>query len=295
MPPDGVTSHAMQLAAWLQEAIFSGRAVAGELLDRRWNNYPFGRAPRGGAEEYLKLFESTREKSFLEIDEIEASTGFAIDRTWLDELALHTQIVKKSSELAYAHGRLIYSLIRERMKKENRMVALETGTARGFSALCMAKAMEDSNKDGYVISLDVLPHLRKMYWNCIDDSVATKSRAELLAPWSDLLQRIVFLQGDTRSTLPRIGLERIHFAFLDAQHIKRSVLQEFDCVSTLQEKGDMVLFDDVTPQVFPGVVAAVNQIESAKEYQVRRLSISEQRGYAWAVKNCPGKSSQSTD
>ena len=274
----------MQVAAWLQELIHSTRAHFGELLDRRWNNYALGRAPRGTADEYLLLFAATRQQQYPEIDAVEASTGFAIDRSWLDELALHTQIVKKNSELAYAHGRLIYSLLRERIKSETRIAALETGTARGFSALCMAKAMEDSGVDGYIVSLDVLPHRRAMYWNCIDDAEQAKTRAELLARWPALLERVIFIQGDTRSSLPKIGLERVHFAFLDAQHIRSSVLQEFGWVSAIQRSGDMILLDDVTPGLFPGVVAAVNQIESNEEYDVIRLSISEQRGYAWSVK-----------
>jgi len=124
-----------------------------------------------------------------------------------------------------------------------------------------------------------------MYWNCIDDAEGKKSRAELLAPWSDLLERIIFIQGDTRSTLPRLGLERIHFAFLDAQHIETSVLQEFSCVQALQKAGDMVVFDDVTPMVFPGVVAAVDRIEAEGDYDVVRLPASDRRSYAWSTKN----------
>jgi predicted O-methyltransferase YrrM len=149
----------------------------------------------------------------------------------------------------------------------------------------MAKAIRDAGVEGFVVSVDVLPHLTRMYWNCIDDAEGKKTRAELLAPWSDLLERIIFVQGDTRSTLPKLGLQRIHFAFLDAQHIERSVLQEFTSVEPLQQVGDMIVFDDVTPQLVPGVVAAVDQIEARGDYGIRRLSLSQERGYAWSVKN----------
>ena len=40
---------------------------------------------------------------------------------------------------------------------------LETGTARGFSAICMAKALEDNNKDGLILTYDVLPHSKKCF------------------------------------------------------------------------------------------------------------------------------------
>jgi predicted O-methyltransferase YrrM len=274
----------MDVKARLQETLHSGRAIFGEVLDRRWNNDPFGTTPRGYPDEYLKLFEITRAKNLPEVDAIERSTGYAIDRGWLDELALHTQIVKKSSELTYAHGRLLYSLLRKRIQTAKRIVALETGTARGFSALCMAKAIDDAGVEGFVVSVDVLPHLKRMYWNCIDDAQGKKTRAELLSPWSDLLERVIFVQGDTRSVLPKLAFHKIHFAFLDAQHIESSVMQEFACVEALQEAGDVVVFDDVTPQLFPGVVAAVNRIETQGNYDVVRLFASDQRSYAWSTK-----------
>ena len=45
-------------------------------------------------------------KKFLEIDNLENSTGFNVDKAWLDELALHTQVVKKKSAINYQHGRV---------------------------------------------------------------------------------------------------------------------------------------------------------------------------------------------
>jgi hypothetical protein len=61
-------------------------------------------------------------------------------------------------------------------------------------------------------------------------------------------------------------------------------MQEFACVEALQEAGDVVVFDDVTPQLFPGVVAAVNRIETQGNYDVVRLFASDQRSYAWSTK-----------
>jgi hypothetical protein len=79
-------------------------------------------------------------------------------------------------------------------------------------------------------------------------------------------------------------MDRIHFAFLDAQHVKRAVLNEFATVASRQRRGDMIVFDDVTPQAYPGVVAAVNEIEAEGAYRVERLTISSQRAYAWGTR-----------
>jgi hypothetical protein len=146
----------------------------------------------------------------------------------------------------------------------------------------MAKALEDASVNGRIITLDVLSHLKPQIWNCIDDLDGPKFRAEILAPWSSLTHKIVFLQSDTLYAMPRLGIDRINFAFLDAQHIESSVLHEFGIVSARQKSGDIVVFDDVSPAVFPGMVAAVDRIEKQGTYDVRRLKISEQRAYAWA-------------
>jgi predicted O-methyltransferase YrrM len=256
------------------------------VADARWENDPFGTSLHASREEYLTWFRQARSVPCPELDELEAALGFAVEGDWLDELALHTQIVKKKTSLSYVHGRLLYALLRRMIAdcELDFVTVLETGTARGFSALCMAKALADSSIDGRIVTIDVLSHLKRQIWNCIDDHDGPKSRAEILAPWRGLTRNIVFLQGDTLSSLPRVGLERINFAFLDAQHTERSVMREFNLVSERQQVGDMLVFDDCTELLFPGVVKAVTNIESRRDYVVKRLGVSDQRGYAWATR-----------
>lgn len=255
-------------------------------VDRRWNKDPLCSTPKASAQEYRRLFEAARKAEYPEIEALELETGFAVDRDWLDELALHTQITIKKSDLAYPHGRVVYSLFRKYISDHpgEFITAIETGTARGFSALCLAKALHDAGAQGRLITLDVLPHQQKIYWNCIDDSEGRKTRAELLQPWSELLDYVIFIQGDSLLQLPRIGVDRINFAFIDAQHTKTNVMLEFRAVSKLQNKGDMIVFDDVTPGTFDGVVEAVTEIEAAGDYAVRRLTASKQRAYAWGTR-----------
>lgn len=275
------------LVAAVKEGAYGFRAWINERYDAKWHRDPFGVQPLASAEAYQALFEEARRKHYPEADAIEAETGFMIDREWLDNLALHTQIVKKRSDLAYPHGRLLYSVLRKYIADsgEKFVSVIETGTARGFSALCMAKAIEDAGIDGRIATLDVLPHLTRQYWNCIDDHDGKKTRAELLAPWSALLRKITFVQGDTLMMLPRIGFDRVNFAFLDAQHIYRSVMHEYKSVAPKQTTGDVIFFDDVTPGSFAGVVQAVQEIETSRAYSIRRLTISEERSYAWGHRN----------
>ncbi|MGX7873681.1 O-methyltransferase [Mesorhizobium sp. ORM6] len=255
-------------------------------IDRRWNVNPLGSAPRADKEEYLRLFEATRCLEFPEIDKLEAETGFSVERGWLDELALNTQITTKKRPLAYPHGRVLYSLLRQQLTITPRpfTTVVETGSARGFSSICMAKAMSDAGAVGQIITLDVLPHHSRFYWNCIDDHEGQKTRAELLQPWQPLADRIVFLQRDSLFQLPKIGVNRIHFAFIDAQHTKKNVLLEYQMISARQLAGDMIVFDDVTPGQFDGAVKAVEHIERQGLYEIHRLVASNARAYAWGVK-----------
>ncbi|WP_164738450.1 O-methyltransferase [Aquabacter cavernae] len=256
------------------------------IADWRWYNDPLGAAPRASAEEYTRLFQAARKAEYSQIDALESEIGFSIDREWMDSLALHTQITVKKSDLAYPHGRILYSLLRKYIAEHpgEYITIIETGTARGFSILCMAKALMDGGAQGRLITLDVLPHHQKMYWNCIDDSQGRKTRAELLSPWSDLLKYVVFVQGDSLLQLPKVGVDRVNFAFIDAQHTKKNVLLEYQAVSKLQEKGDVIVFDDVTPGTFDGVVEAVKDIDTGGRYTMRYLTASKQRAYAWGTK-----------
>lgn len=267
-----------------QQLYRTARFTLNDRLDARWNKDPLARSPTGTVEEFRELAAHAAAREFPEADEIERDTGFAIDRRWLDDLALHTQIVKKRSELGYPHGRLLYSVLRQYISanRPDFVSIIETGTARGFSALCMAKALADAGVRGHIVTIDRLPHLVPIYWNCIDDLEGRKTRRDLLAPWAQLCDRITFIQGDTLDQLGKIGARRVNFAYLDAQHTEADVLHEFDLIAPLQERGDIVFFDDVTPEQFPGVAAAVETIETRGDYAMQRVRAG--RGFAWALR-----------
>ena len=163
---------------------------------------------------------------------------------------------------------------------------LETGTARGFSALCMAKALDDTGTPGKIVTLDVLPNETRMYWNCIGDEQGRQTRQELLEKYRNLLdQYIVFIQGDTRQGLPKISLSRIHFAFLDAAHTYSAVTAEVESIKEKQLPGDILFFDDYVQDTFPGVVQAVDEICDRYGYEPEVLHVSELRTCVIAIKS----------
>ena len=257
------------------------------LAYKPFYDFPLGKAPRADKEQYQKIWEEAKAKEYSDIDAYEKETGFAIDQRWMHDLALTTQIVIKKSDICYQHGRLLYATLSKFIAENSykSINILETGTARGFSSLCLAKALHDRNQAGKIVTFDVLPNDTKMYWNCIGDEKGPQTRQQLLRNYQDLLDEyIIFHQGDSRLELKKISFPRIHFAFLDGAHTYDYVLHEFYNVKDKQFKGDIIFFDDYTPNMFPGIVKAVDEICEKYNYYKKAITISDQRGYVIAQK-----------
>ena len=117
--------------------------------------FPFGTKPYAQKHVCLNLAENAQKEVYYEIDDFEEQTGFAIDSNWLNELALHTQIVVKISPLCYAHSRVLFSALSKYLAKDlpdssAHLTIWEIGFARGFSAICMAKALDVQNRSGTI-------------------------------------------------------------------------------------------------------------------------------------------------
>jgi predicted O-methyltransferase YrrM len=259
----------------------------------RYFNQPFSNSPKSNKENYYKLFKKAEINTYSvkDVDLLEKEYDYSINRDWLNSLALETQIVIKKSELNYAHGRVLYTILRNylsTLKQDIKKInIIETGTARGFSAMCMAKALSDSEFEGSICTLDVLPHYKRMFWNCISDhSKGSQTRHDLLGDWADLSERyIIFFQGFTRHILNKIAIPRINFAFLDGAHTYEDVMFEFNTISKRQKEGDIVVFDDYNEKNFPGIVKAVNYIASEMRYEIKLVhNKNTYRDYAIAKK-----------
>ena len=216
--------------------------------------------------------------------------GFEILKPWLDKLALLTQVTIKSGELNYQHGRVVYSALRRyiyehQLKlKPSKITILEIGTARGFSAICMSKAFLDSKYTGSIISVDPLPHNTKMYWNCIADINGRSTRKELLKEYQEELSNIIFIRDQSPACLGKLGVERIHFAFVDGMHKYANIMQEYKYISDHQLPGDIIIFDDIQTAEYSDVGEFTREIERSGEYSLREIWSTKSRGYAVMTK-----------
>lgn len=115
--------------------------------------------------------------------------------------------------------------------------------------------------------------------------MAPKTRAELLKPWEKLVERhVIFHQGNTKVELPKVQASRINFAFLDGAHTYEDVKFEFEHIKGRQQPGDVVVYDDYTPDQFPGLVRAVDEICERNGYVRADLKAHNRRGYVIATK-----------
>ena len=221
-------------------------------------------------------------------------------KNFIDKLALSTQIVIKESKMLYLHGYLLYVALDEYLKNNpgvDFVNIVETGTARGFSSICMAKALFDRKRDGKIYTIDVLPNDQKMFWNCIEDFSGEKTRPQVLQKWDYLLDYIEFVQGDSKKVLDELHekyfVPRVHFAFLDAQHTYSYLKHEMDWSRDRQEKGDVIICDDYTTyhtgrQQYPGIIRAVDEFVEQNNYKQNIYygdDGDKERGYVHLVKN----------
>ena len=261
------------------------KSIIKKIYDLIFYN-PICKKPAGTLEDYLDIYNKIKVKKYTEITELENKLGFRIDEDFFNNLGLKTQISIKKSENNYQHGRLLYSLLSNylQFKNDDFFTVVEIGTARGFSSICMSKALNDFNKKGNIITCDIISNQKKIFWNCIlDCDYKKKNRVELLKEWKNLTNDIVFLEGDYQK-LKKIKIKRVHFAFIDAQHEFENVKNEFEFISKFQLCGDILIFDDIQDK-FIGVSLMVDQIEKSGSYSVERIFSTPDRGYAICKKN----------
>lgn len=211
------------------------------------------------------------------------------DEKFYFDLTLQTQTVIKDQKLSFLHGYLLEQELRKYLKKnslERNINILEIGTARGYSSICMAKVLEDYRINGKILSIDILPVNKKIYWNCLNDiSFDKQTRYELLKPWESLVNKyLIYINGYSRLILRKFFIPRIHFCFIDGSHQYDDVFYEINFVKDRQKKNDIIFFDDFNLKKFPGVLKAINDKFFQNEYYHHILDYGEDRKYLIAIK-----------
>ena len=231
-------------------------------------------------EEYLELHRNYIEK--IKDNEFLNKNFLSSDIKFVNDLALITQVVKKDTKINWMHGFVLMNTLRDYINKNKTNINIfETGTSKGFSAIVMSYVLNQLNLNFNIYTLDIIPHEKKIYWNCISDLKNGKvSRKMLLSEYSRYLKNINFINGISKYILKELNIKRIHFAFLDGSHNYEDVKLEFEFIHKRNKIGDIIVLDDYTPGKFDGVVKLTEEIKMKKNYNLHILNNDKDRGYA---------------
>src|SRR5262245_2226269 len=186
-------------------------------------------------EAYREAFALEQKQEYQVMDALEQRYGYAIDRAKLEHAARVLACPVKQHAPNWQHGRLLYAVASEYLSRATGPVSmLDIGTAKGFSALCLQWALNDSLLSGHVTSLDVINPAERVKRNTIAELDGPRTLEETLMPWPESKQ-IQFL-GETGIRWLHHRKERVHFAFVDGKHSGSVVQAEGERLAELQQR-----------------------------------------------------------
>ena len=149
------------------------------------------------------------------------------------------------------HGLLLYKLIMEGARSDGPLVVLDVGTARGFSAITMARAMLDGELEGRVYSVDVIGHHEPLNWHGTkqeaDEPLAGVeiSRSEIWGRWfAEESGLVTTINSRSMEVLKDWQQGQIDYAFLDGSHEYEDVRGELEALDSLMAEGGVIVVDD---------------------------------------------------
>jgi hypothetical protein len=216
---------------------------------------------------YEAAFEAARAELYPTVAAFENRMGYALDRTRMEDAARVLACPVKANAPHWQHGRVLYAAARRRLEElamgGECIRTLDVGTAKGFSALCLRWALDDSGKYGDVTSVDVIDPEARVSRNTVAEVDGLLTLDETLTHWPES-DRINFEQSTGIDWL--LGHQRhfdgkpyrIPIAFIDGKHTGEVVRQEGKLLAHVQQPGDLAVFDDAQ---IPGVSVAVASLD----------------------------------
>lgn len=135
--------------------------------------------------------------------------------------ATHLQVLRSRMLSGHEQGMLLYFMVR--MLKPRRI--LELGTYTGYSAISMARGLEDG---GELISIDKNDELYPL--------------AQQFVEKANLQDKIQLLSGDAKTVIPTLD-DTFDFVFIDAD--KREYTDYYNLIFSKVKSGGFILADNV--------------------------------------------------
>lgn len=179
--------------------------------------------------------------------------------------------------LNYERGPLLYALI----AKYRPETVLEFGTAKGYSTLSMAWAMEDFDIPGTIYTVDIIPTSKKQKVPINRGNKPELSFMSVDEIWDEIapsswIQKIKPLTGFSADIMRKTELPKIDFAYIDGAHFYEGVQHDF--FAFLEKANDRfgVLFDDYIEREQYGVKRFIDD-DISKYFDVTLIDTDAQR------------------
>lgn len=223
---------------------------------------------------YHAAFEQERLQRYPVVDAFEKRMGHQIYPGKLLTAARALACPLKTNTPNWQHGRVLYAATSEYLYRTGllHVSCLDIGTAKGFSALCMLWAMDNSGVNGTVTSVDVIDPNSRERRNSILECTGPKNLYEVLDDWPEH-QRISFYKSTGQKWLQE-HTDRVHVAFIDGKHSYEVVSWEVALLAQRQQSGDLAMFDDVQ------IAGVAKALKEQRAYDLEYLEILPNRKYA---------------
>lgn len=224
------------------------------------------------------------------LDNLKKDFNYLYDKDELDYIALNLQICVKKSKPMYIHGYVLSSILNNFLINStlDHINIIETGTARGFSSIIMAKILDKFNISGNIYTID---H-NNIFNNCLKASQLKRSVSteECINEWKNLANKYInFILGKTKKHVNLLcsKIDRFHFAFLDGSHLYEDVKFELSNIEKKQKSGDIIVCDDYTKKQYPGLCKAIDEFLEKGLYEYKIYygdDGTKKRGYVYIKK-----------
>lgn len=229
---------------------------------------------------YDAAFQAERMVEYPVMDALECRFGYAVDRDRLEDAARVLACPLKKNPPNWQHGRLIYALGRHLLARYREpQLWIDIGTAKGFSAVCMAWAVADENAQTSILSYDTIHPFSDEPRNSVMDGQVRGVLGYVRPFLPRLIQPYFYETAQLRRDLELSAGMRLSFAFIDGSHTYEGVKADIETIAPRQQPGDIMLFDDL--QV-TGVATAI--AHCLKGYDIEQIDLLPKRQYAIAVK-----------
>ena len=241
--------------------------------------------------DYIEISNFAKEFDYGPIlNEVESHFDFLYDKEEMDDIGLKLQICVKKSKPMYLHGYVLSSALHKYLTDNDYKFIniLETGTARGFSSIIMAKILEKFNVDGKINTIDFI----STFDNCL--KVAQLGRKitieECVDEWKDLAEKYIkFNKGNSKNIIKQLDkeIDRINFAFLDGAHTYIDIKRELEFTERKQKMGDIIICDDYTSSQYPEICKGIDEFLLNNKYEYKIFygnDGTKKRGYVYMRK-----------